>query len=106
MKYIKTFERRYTSMGQTKDSLSKKTVDYNKIYTIDCDGEISNVGKISNNPGKGIRDVGCVMNGINIKTGESIRDIVRFGTWRWVRESTPEEIERYKIFNQSNKFNL
>ena len=106
MKYIKKFERRYTSMGQTKQSLSKKTVDYNKIYTIDCDGEISNVGKISNNPGKGFRDVGCIMNGINIKTGNQISFIIKYGTWRWVRESTPEEIERYNILSVSNKFNI
>ena len=100
MKYIKTFERRYVDRdGKIKDSLNNKTVDYNKIYTFDLEGDYVLVGKIK-------FQNGSLMNGYNIKTGEPIEKIIRYGTWRWIRESTPEEIERFEVFDKSNKYNI
>ena len=102
MKYIKSFERMYKdSDGQTKQSLTKKTVDYNKIYTMDCNDEILCVGKMIDHP----RDTGCIIEGYDI-TGNKAYIPIKYGKWQWIRESTPEEIEIFKIFNQSIKFNI
>jgi hypothetical protein len=102
MKYIKTFERMYKDNdGQSKQSLTKKTVDYNKIYTI-IFSTGSYVGKISDNP----RDFGCIMDGYDLVTGVKFFSLIKYANWQRVREATTEEIEKYNIFMVSNKFNL
>ena len=100
MKYIRKFERRYIDKdGQVKQSLSNKTVEYNKIYTFDLEGDYALVGKI-------IFQNGSLMKGYNIETGEPTDKIIRWGYWRWVRESTPEELERFDVFDKANKYNV
>jgi len=97
MKYIKKYNK-----------LNKKTVDYNKIYTFvnNINGDdIYMIGKISPNPGSGFRDVGCIMVGYN-KDGKEIASIIKYGTWNWVREAKPEEIEKYNLLHNINKYNL
>jgi hypothetical protein len=98
MKYIRTYEMRY--------KLNKKTVDYNKVYAFANDDEVFLVGKIIENPGDGFRDVGCLMIGYNKETGKEEARLVKYGTWRYIREATPEEEEEYFSLKNANKYNL
>ena len=97
MKYIKTYERTF---------LNKKTVDYNKVYTIVFSDNVYMIGKMIPNPGKGFRDVGCLLIGYNNKTGEEEAQLIKYGSWQWIREATPKEIEKYYLLANSNKYNL
>ena len=88
-----------------KVNLNKKNVDYNKIYTFHYNNQIINIGKISDNPGNGFRDKGCIFVGYSPK-GEVTYNLVNRGYWKFIREATPEEINIYELFNMSNKYNL
>lgn len=95
MKYVKKYE----------SFLNKKTVDYNKIYSMTFDDIVYATGKIIPNPGKGIRDVGCFLVGYD-QEGNEKAYVVKNRTWKWIREATPEEIEQYNIYNNIEKYNL
>lgn len=92
MKYIKQYEMRYDT--------NKKNVDYNKVYTFGND-----VGKLMTNTGKGIRDVGCIFIGYN-KDDQEVAHIIKYSAWKFVREATTKDIDRYNILSQASKYNL
>ena len=89
-----------------KYNLNKNTVDYNKIYTLYYDNRAIIIGKISNNPGNGIRDIGCILTGYNSKGEEAYHLILRRDSWKFIREATPDEIDTYELLDKSNKYNI
>ena len=102
MKYLLHFKQ---TDGYIIESLNKKTVDYNKIYSLEYNNEIMTIGKIFDNPGRGIRDVGCIIIGYT-PDGKETHDLIKYGTWKWIREATPDEINLYDLYSSSNKYNL
>jgi len=92
MKYLKTFE-----------SLNKKIIDYNIIYTMNIH---NNKNKMCNLIGKMIpRDYGTLLKGY--VENRSVNKLVSGKTdWSKIREATPEEIDIYNSLEKAKKYNL
>ena len=91
MKYLRTFE-----------GLNRKTVDPNKIYFFSLSRFHDLIGKIDLYD----NDYAPVMKGVILQTDEPGKAFIKKQYWRTIREATPEEIKKYKFFDNLNKYNL